>query len=164
MAAGQRSSPWPAVHAAGGAAVAVGVYLAADRYAVEQVAEFLKDRRQGLYAPVVGVHITMLGFTLATLTVVLGYAQSPRFQVLRDSQWFSALFGVFTASLRLLALAFAATLAALLFDRDHAPMALLTALATGATAAALASVVRLLAVLEKVVRIVIANPARPPGG
>lgn len=159
----QRSSPWPSLHAALGAAIAVAVYLAADHYAAHQVADFLKDRRQDLYAAVVGVHITMLGFALATLTVVLGYAQSSRFQVLRDSRWFSALFGVFTAALRVLALAFAAALAAMLFDRDSAPLSVLTALCAGTTAAALASVVRLLAVLEKVVRIVIADPARPPG-
>jgi hypothetical protein len=164
MATRQRSSPWPAVHAASGAAVAVGVYLAADRYATVQVAEFLSDRRQDLYAVVVGVHITMLGFALATLTVVLGYAQSARFQVLRDSQWFSALYGVFTAALRLLALAFALALAAMLFDRDDAPLPLLTALAAGTTAAAFASIVRLLAVLEKVVRVVISDPTRSPGG
>jgi hypothetical protein len=163
MAAPQGSSPWLAVHAAGGAALAVAVYLAADRYATEQVAEFLKDRRQDLYAALVGVHITMLGFALATLTVVLGYAQSARFKVLRDSQWFSALFGVFTEALRVLALAFAAALAALLFDRDDAPLSVLTAVAAGTTAAALASIVRLLTVLEKVVRVVTADPARAPG-
>ncbi len=89
-------------------------------YATTEVAAFLKDRRQTLYAALVSVHITMLGFALATLTVVLGYAQSPRFQVLRDSPWFAALFGVFTAALRVLALAFAAALAGLLFDRDDA--------------------------------------------
>lgn len=67
-------------------------------------ADFLHDRRQSLYAAVVGVHITMLGFAFATLTVVLGYAQSPRFQVLRDSRWFSALFSVFINALRAFAL------------------------------------------------------------
>jgi len=119
MTVPQRRSGWPRVHLAMGFVVAVAVYLAADRYATTEVAAFLKDRRQTLYAALVSVHITMLGFALATLTVVLGYAQSPRFQVLRDSPWFVALFGVFTAALRVLALAFAAALAGLLFDRDR---------------------------------------------
>jgi len=104
----------------------------------------------------------MLGFALATLTVVLGYAQSPRFQVLRDSPWFAALFARFTAALRVLALAFAA-LAGLLFDRNDAPLAVLTAAAAGSTVAALARVVHLLSVLEKVVRVVTTDPSRPPG-
>ncbi len=99
MTVPQRRSGWPTVHLAMGLVVAVAVYLAADRYATTEVAAFLKDRRQTLYATLVSVHITMLGFALATLTVVLGYAQSPRFQVLRDSPWFAALFGVFTAAL-----------------------------------------------------------------
>jgi len=81
MTVPQRRSGWPRVHLAMGFVVAVAVYLAADRYATTEVAAFLKDRRQALYAVLVSVHITMLGFALATLTVVLGYAQSPRFQV-----------------------------------------------------------------------------------
>ncbi len=163
MTVPQRRSGWPRVHLAMGFVVAVAVYLAADRYATTEVAAFLKDRRQALYATLVSVHITMLGFALATLTVVLGYAQSPRFQVLRDSAWFAALFGVFTAALRVLALAFAAALAGLLFDRNDAPLAVLTALAAGSTVAALARVVHLLSVLEKVVRVVTSDPSRPPG-
>lgn len=163
MAVAQRRSGWPAVYLAGGLLVAIAVYLAADRYATTEVAAFLKDRRQDLYAALVGVHITMLGFALATLTVVLGYAQSPRFEVLRDSPWFAALFDVFTTALRFLALAFAAALGGMLFDRDSAPLDALTALAAGSTAAALASLGHLLLVLEKVVRVVTMNPSRPPG-
>ncbi len=164
MTVPQRRSGWPGVHLAMGLVVAVAVYLAADRYATTDVAAFLKDRRQALYAALVSVHITMLGFALATLTVVLGYAQSPRFQVLRDSAWFAALFGVFTAALRVLALAFAAALAGLLFDRNDAPLAVLTAFAAGSTVAALARVVHLLSVLEKVVRVGDQRPVEAAGG
>ncbi len=77
MTVPQRRSGWPRVHLAMGFVVAVAVYLAADRYATTEVAAFLKDRRQALYAALVSVHITMLGFALATLTVVLG-TRSPR--------------------------------------------------------------------------------------
>jgi RNA polymerase sigma factor (sigma-70 family) len=126
-------------------------------------ADFLHDRRQSLYAAVVGVHITMLGFAFATLTVVLGYAQSPRFQVLRDSRSFSALFSVFINALRAFALAFAVTLVALLFDRNSHPEPLLTTLAAGTTVTALATLVHLLFVLEKVVIIVTRSSARAPG-
>ncbi len=76
MTVPQRRSGWPRVHLAMGFVVAVAVYLAADRYATTEVAAFLKDRRQALYATLVSVHITMLGFAPETLTVVLGYAQS----------------------------------------------------------------------------------------
>ncbi len=40
---------------------------------------------------------------------------------------------------------------------------MLTALAAGSTVAALARVVHLLSVLEKVVRVVTSDPSRPPG-
>jgi hypothetical protein len=159
----QHRSPWPLVHVGAGTVVAVVVYLASTGFAVQEVCDFLTGRRQDLYAVVVGVHTTMLGFALATLTVVLGYAQSPRFQVLRDSRWFGALFSVFTNALRAFALAFAVALLALLFDRDGRPEHLLTALVGGTTVTALASLVHLLSVLEKVVHIVITNPARPAG-
>lgn len=163
MSDAQRRSYWPLVHLAAGAVFAVVVYLAATKFAVHGVDDFLHDRRQSLYAAVVGVHITMLGFALATLTVVLGYAQSPRFQVLRDSRWFSALFSVFINALRAFALAFAVTLVALLFDRNSHPEPLLTTLAAGTTVTALATLVHLLFVLEKVVIIVTRSSARAPG-
>lgn len=159
----QRQSPWPFVHTGAGTVVAVVVYLAATGFAVQEVCDFLTGRRQDLYAVVVGVHATMLGFALATLTVVLGYAQSPRFQVLRDSRWFAALFSVFTHALRAFALALTVALLALLFDRDGRPEHLLTALVGGTTVTALASLVHLLSVLERVVRIVSSSPARPAG-
>lgn len=163
MADAQRRSGWPMVHVGVGALAGVVLYLAADRYAAKQVATFLMDRRQDLYLALLGVHITMLGFVLATLTIVLGYSQSPRFQILRDSSWYAALFGVFTVALRLFALAFVTTLVALLFDQDQAPVEVLTAMAAASTVAALGSLVHLLSVLEKVVRVVTTPLSRAPG-
>src|SRR4051794_28636347 len=36
---------------------------------------FFDGRRQEIYAAVLGLHSSLLGFALATLTVVMGYAQ-----------------------------------------------------------------------------------------
>ncbi len=160
----QRRSAWPRVHLAMGLVVAVAVDLAADRYAHYRGRGLPKGPAAG---PLRGArprprHDARLRPRDADSRP--GYAQSPRFQVLRDSPWFAALFGVFTAALRVLALAFAAALTGLLFDHNDPPLAVLTALAAGSTVAALARVVHLLSVLEKVVRVVTSDPSRPPGG
>lgn len=152
---------WPFLHLASGATAGVVLYFAADRFATKQVSLFLMHRRQDLYGALLGVHITMLGFVLATLTIVLGYAQTPRFEILRDSSWFAALFSVFTAALRFFTLAFGATLVALLMDRDDAPVLVLTAAVAASTMTALLSLMHLLLILEKVVRVVTTPLPRP---
>lgn len=145
------------------AAVSVLVYLAATKFAAGVLDEFLLDRRQDLYGAIVGVHTTMLGFVLATLTVVLSYAQSPRFEVLRASGWMPALFSVFTNALWVFSFAFVLAFAALLFDQDEHPVDLLAALVAGSTVSAIAGLGHLLLVLAKVVPIITSSAARPPG-
>lgn len=164
MPSTQRRDLWPAVYIALGLLVGVLVYSAGTKFAVEHVAMFLRGRRQDLYAPVIGFEGTMLGFVLTTLTVTLGYAQSPRFEVLRNSPWWTHLFSVFTTALKCLAIALVLALSGLLFDREGSSQLALTSLAAGALVSALGALARLLFILQKVVQVVITDPSRGPRG
>jgi hypothetical protein len=154
----QRRSPWPLVHIVAGVATTVVVVMhphCAD--------SLLKGRRGDIYGSMVGVHTTMLGFALAALTIVLGYAELPRLQMLRQSPWYKEMYRVFTSAIRALTVASVLSVIALVGDRNAHPVNLLTALVAGSTVTALARLVRLLAVMERIVEIVIRNPARAPG-
>jgi hypothetical protein len=122
---------WPLGHLVLGFASGLATYLTSTRWAERAMSAFLDGRRQDLYTALTGVQTTLLGFALATLAIVLGFAQTPRFQVLRDSRWYSSLFAVFTGSVRAFAVAAGLAFVALLFDRDGSDVPLLTALVAG---------------------------------
>jgi hypothetical protein len=127
------------------------------------VAEFLKDRRGTLYGAALSVHAGLLGFVLATTTVVLGYAQSSRFELLRESRHYRALYQAFTASIGMFALATVTTFTALLLDRDNAPHLLAFVLASAVSIVAAVRLARVLHLLRLVVDLVITSRAREPG-
>lgn len=85
-------------------------------YAV--VNAILEGRRGLLYSTLAVVEATLLGFVLATTALVLGFAESPRLELLRDSSQYATLWRTFTASIRAFGLGTVASLAALLLDRD----------------------------------------------
>src|SRR5205823_2810587 len=93
-------------------ALAVGGWLQLRYGPHAPVEAFLKTRRGTLYGAALSVHAGLLGFVLATTTVVLGYAQSERFEVLRASRHYRALYRTLTAAIGMFALATVTTLAA----------------------------------------------------
>lgn len=90
---------------------------------------------------------------MAVLTIVLGYAQASRFDIVRKSRHWSALFDSYTGAMRWSAYATASFLIGLLVDRDSDPHPVVTALCMA----------RMLWVTERVVRVVISPGAREPG-
>lgn len=124
---------------------------------------FLKDRRGTLYSTAVSVHASMLGFVLATAAIVLGYAQSDRFAVLRQSRHYLALYRVFTTGVGAFALATLASLAALFFDRETAQNYFTASAAIATSVVAVARLGRLLVVLVQVIEIIVTDRSRSPG-
>jgi hypothetical protein len=57
---------------------------------------YLAGQRGGLYTTLLTVEATLLGFIVAVLTIVLGYAQASRFEIVRRSRHWSTLFGSYT--------------------------------------------------------------------
>src|SRR6266571_4104016 len=82
---------------------------------------YLANQRGDLYTTLLAVEATLLGFVIAVLTIVLGYAQSPRFEIVRNSPHWHALFGSYTRAMRWSAYATLSFLIGLLVDRDQDP-------------------------------------------
>ncbi len=124
---------------------------------------YLTNQRGGLYTTLLTVEATLLGFIVAVLAIVLGYAQASRFEIVRKSRHWTALFESYTRAMRWSAYATALFLIGLLGDRDSSPHPVVTALCMVGLLMSAAVLARMLWVTERVVWVVITSGARNPG-
>lgn len=124
---------------------------------------YLANQRGGLYTTLLAVEATLLGFIVAVLTIALGYAQASRFEIIRRSRHWNALFESYTRAMRWSAYATASFLIGLLADRDSNPHPVVTTLCATCLLMSAAVLARMLWVTERVVRVVISPGARKPG-
>ena len=127
------------------------------------VYSYLASQRGGLYTTLLVVEATLLGFIVAVLAIVLGYAQSTRFELVRRSRHWTSLFKSYTRAVRWAAYAPACLLIGLLADRDSDPHPVVTALCAASLLMAVAVLARMLWVTERVVSVVITPGSRRPG-
>jgi len=78
----------------------------------------LAGTRAALYGVLATVWGALLGFIIATVTIVLGFLQTPRFKLVRESEHYGDLWKTFHSAIRVLAFATAAAIAALIADKD----------------------------------------------
>lgn len=145
------------------AVLVVVLWWLGSRYGESALAAFLAHRRSDLYASLLGLEVTLLGFTVAVLAIVLGYSQAPRFEIVRRSRHWKGLFGSYTRAMRWTACAALGALAALLLDREDAPNLPATVACFVSLFFSVIFVVRMLWVTERVVAVVIAARPRAPG-
>lgn len=116
-----------------------------------------------IFSALAGVHAALLGFVLAALTIVLGYAQSSRFDVVRAAGHFPTLFQVYLAAVRTYALALVLCLGAVLIDSGDRTGAVSTGLVSLSTGLALLRLARVIWVTELVVAVIVRPTRRAPG-
>jgi len=124
---------------------------------------YLANQRGGLYTTLLTVEATLLGFIVAVLAIVLGYAQASRFEIVRRSRHWTSLFRSYTRAVRWTAYATALFLVGLLGDRDSSPHPVVTALCLAGLLMSAAALARMLWVTERVVWVVVTPGARKPG-
>jgi hypothetical protein len=124
---------------------------------------YLANQRGGLYTTLLTVEATLLGFIVAVLAIVLGYAQATRFEIVRKSRHWVPLFESYTRAVRWSAYATGLFLTGLLVDRDSSPHPLVTALCMAGLLMSVGVLARMLWVTERVVWVVITPGARKPG-
>ena len=78
----------------------------------------LQGNRDAVYGTLASIEGVLLGLVIASVTIVLGFANAPQFAIVRGSQHYATLWKVFTSAIRALGLATIATFIALLLDRD----------------------------------------------
>jgi uncharacterized membrane protein len=120
------------------------------------VNNLLSGQRGAIYGTVTSLDGALLGFIIATATIVLSFAPNDRFAVLRNSVHYKTLWRTFTSTIRFLGLATLLALVALLGDRDTAPNRALMLLCAGSTLLAVLRIARSAWILEKTIKVVTA--------
>jgi hypothetical protein len=145
------------------ASVVAALALVRWTYVDNFIREVLNDNRGDFYPAIVGLEGTILGFVLAALTIVLGYSQAPRFELLRRSRHWASIFRIYIRSVKWTGLALVAAISGLVFDRDDAPNpAISLVVAINAVGAAF-WLCRVLYVTEGVVKVVANTKERAAG-
>lgn len=133
--------------------VAFGLWveLAHSRHLVN---DLIGGQRSAVYGMLATLDGALLGFVIATTAIVLAFAPSDRFEILRNSVPYQTLWRIFTSTMRALGLATAVALVALLVDRDGRTNSLLMVLCAGTTVLAALRVWRSVWALEGTIKAV----------
>lgn len=82
------------------------------------IEKLLEGNRASIYGALLSVFASLLGFTITAASIVLGFANSPKLEVVRNSQHYPTLWKVFSATIRTFGIATIIALIGLIFDRD----------------------------------------------
>jgi hypothetical protein len=127
------------------------------------VDETLKGNRATMYGAIASICGSLLGFTIAAVAIVLGYASNERLVIVRESRHYATLWRVFIAAMRSLGLATVVALAGLILDREAAPLPVVLYVCAGTTVLAALRVARCLWVFERVIELVTATSKQRAG-
>ena len=129
-----------------------------------QIQELLEGNRTDVYGALASVSGALLGFTITAISIALGYAQSDRLAIVRESPHYPTLWAVFASANRALAMATVFSLVGLAIDRDIAPTPGIQYITVFAVLLSSLRLGRCIWVLDNVVGLVTAeSKARPAG-
>jgi hypothetical protein len=92
----------------------------------DEFAEFLKGSRQTVYASIVSLAGSLLGFVIATIPIILGFGQMNRLKIVRESGHYQQIFHIFFQAIQWLSAAIFGAIFAIMFDKDTHPRAFVT--------------------------------------
>jgi hypothetical protein len=125
--------------------------------------ELFKGRRGDIYPAIVGLEGVVLGFVVAALTIVLGYANSSRFELIKGTKNYAAIFRAYIQAAKWMGFALAYGVIALVFDTDEGPNSPLCLLLFVTLGLACFRFARVIYITEKVVKVVVNSNSRAPG-
>jgi hypothetical protein len=122
-----------------------------------QVIQTLNGTRQGIYGALASIAGSLLGFSITTVPIVMGFIQVSELQILRESPHHQTLYTVFFSPIKCLSLAVAFPLIGLLMDRDNAPCIRVCYAVLPITAVAMMRRYRSMGALDRVIQLAIAR-------
>jgi hypothetical protein len=111
------------------------------------------DGRQLMYGTLASISSALLGFLIATITIMQGVVNSDGFQRLRESDQYPTLWRVFIVAIRFLGLTTALTLVGLVADTHEHPIWPIAYLTWWAVLSSALLVARSLWILERILKI-----------
>ncbi len=86
------------------------------------LSQYFVGNRESIYTALVALFGSLLGFSITAVSIVLGYANSDKLEIVRISSHYMDLWDTFKSAIAVLAFATMTTLVGLIFDRDSAPV------------------------------------------
>jgi hypothetical protein len=120
--------------------------------------DLLLGQRAAVYGTIASLDGALLGFIIATATIVLSFAPSDRFETLRNSPHYQTLWRTFTSTIRFLGAATLFAVGALVGDRDIHPNRILMILCLGSSFIAALRLTRSAWILERAINVVTTAP------
>ncbi len=118
----------------------------------EHLVEALQGVRQGMYVAIASISGSLLGFILATVTIVQGFLALPRLALVRGSKHYPTLYTIFFSAIRYLAVTTVWGLIAVALDRDVCPKVWVSYVMSTLVLVSIARLYRCIWALENVVR------------
>lgn len=122
--------------------------------------KLLQNNRAAIYGALASIFGSLLGFSITAASVVLGFANTERLAVVRESKHYSTLWKVFTSTIRALGFATAAAMLALIIDRDGSTVRVALYFAVFGLILASLRLTRCVWVLEKIIALISAPSKR----
>ncbi|MBA2725550.1 MAG: hypothetical protein H0U53_06135 [Actinobacteria bacterium] len=147
--------------------VAVGVVVAVWIYRLNgegDIDRLLKGNRSAIYGAVAGIFGSLLGFVIATLSIIVALGSLERLKVVRESKQYPVLWKTLQAAIRALGFGTAAALAALVFDRDRDPQHGVFVVLAFATTLVTLRLARAIWILERVLGLAVQPSLRRKSG
>ena len=118
----------------------------------------LLGRRLEIYTTLAAIYGALLGFTITTESIVLGYATSDRLAIVREGKQHEQLWRVFMSAIRVLGFGTIIALLGLLVDSDSHPGWWFSYLTMFVTLLAAFRLMRCIWVLENIINIITSTP------
>ncbi|MFA5861779.1 MAG: hypothetical protein WDA16_08795 [Candidatus Thermoplasmatota archaeon] len=124
----------------------------------------LDGNRAAVYGAVASIAGSLLGFVITSISIVIGFSQSDRLAVVRESSHYPTLWRILTSTTTILAASTLLALSALVVDRDPGgTFKILTYVLLAALVVAALRIWRTIWVLKSIIGVVTAERARRPG-
>ncbi len=116
--------------------------------------QILLDIRATLYGALVALFGSLLGFIITSVSIILGYANSDRLEIVRKSKHYKDLWAVFESAIKVLTLATITALFGLIFDKNNKPVNNLIYINVFTTLLSFFRIARCIWVIENIIKIV----------
>jgi hypothetical protein len=121
------------------------------------VSQILNGGRAGVYGALASIFESLLGFVIASISIVIGFATSEKLAVLRRSKHYADLWRVFTSATKVLGITTLLALAGLVFDKDAHPIGVLLSLCITGVLLSIFRVARCIWVSENLIGVLLTN-------
>jgi hypothetical protein len=108
------------------AIVTIGLSVALANATADELLEVLNGSRSATYSAIASIAGSLLGFIITAVSIIAAFGASPKFDLLRKSSQYQAIFQVYFSTIHWLALTTGLALVGLLFDTDRIPQRYLT--------------------------------------